>query len=100
MDIRDFYKTTYENQPNSNTNSNQNTSSNSSQNFDDYRDTINKYKDLSQDELVSELLSQATELKSQGKLNTDMLNQLSTTLSPMLNSEQQNLLSSIIERLK
>ncbi len=96
MDIRDFYKTTYEKQTNSNTNP----SSNSSQNFDEYTNTINKYKDLSQDELVSELLSQANELKSQGKLNLEMLNQLSATLAPMLNSEQQNLLNSLIERLK
>lgn len=96
MDIRDFYKTNYQTEQNSN----ENKTPNSSQNFDEYQQTIDKYKNLSQDELVSELISQATELKSQGKLNTDMLNQLSTTLSPMLNSEQQNLLSSIIERLK
>ena len=100
MDIRDFYKTANENQNINNTNANNESSSNNSNNFDEYNETINKYKNFSQDQLVDELFSQAQQLKSEGKLNANMLNQLSSTLSPMLNPEQQNLLNSLLERLK
>ena len=103
MDIREFYRsnqgktnTTYNNQSTQNTNDYTSKSSD----FSAYQDTINKYKDLSQEDLYSELLSQASDLKSQGKLNMDMLNQISTTLGPMLNDEQKQMLSNIIERIK
>ena len=103
MDIREFYKSNKTNNQSSNFNQNtssdkQNTTSN--KDFSEYQNTINKYKDLSQDQLMSELLSQATDLKSQGKLNMDMLNQISSTLNPMLNDDQKQLLSNIINKLK
>ena len=103
MDIREFYRSnqtktnpTYNNQSTQNTND----YTRRSKDFSAYQDTINKYKDLSQEDLYSELISQASDLKSQGKLNMDMLNQISSTLNPMLNDEQKQLLSNIIERLK
>ena len=103
MDIREFYRSnqtpnnqTYNNQSTQNTNDYATKSSD----FSEYQDTINKYKDLSQEDLYSELLSQANNLKSQGKLNMDMLNQISSTLNPMLNEDQKQMLNSIIERLK
>lgn len=100
MDIREFYKSTKENSQNS-TNSNENNINNEeNKDFSEYNDTINKYKDLSQEELYSELFSQASNLKSQGKLDSQMLENFSTTLAPMLNDEQKKLLNSIIERIK
>ena len=107
MDIREFYRSNQSNNQNLNNNFNQdndytykNTTETKNKDFSDYQDTINKYKDLSQDELMGELLSQATDLKSQGKLNMDMLNQISSTLNPMLNDEQKQLLTNIINKLK
>lgn len=109
MDIRDFYRSTQENSTNqdfTNENSANNTQNestnkeNQNNNFNEYAETINKYKDLSQQDLYSELLKQASDLKAQGKLNPDALEKLSSTLAPMLNDEQQQLLSNIIERLK
>lgn len=102
MDIREFYKSNQKNQSNTNnrTNNNFNSNNTNKNDFSEYQDTINKYKDLSQEQLYSELLNQASSLKSQGKLDTQMLNQISSTLGPMLNSEQQQLLNSIIEKLK
>lgn len=103
MDIREFYRsnqsktnTTYNNQSTQNTDDYTSKSSD----FSEYQDTINKYKDLSQEDLYSELITQADSLKSQGKLNMDMLNQISSTLKPMLNDEQKQMLNNIIERLK
>ena len=103
MDIREFYRSSQTKTNNTfNNQSTQNTNDYTSKpnDFSAYQDTINKYKDLSQEDLYTELLSQASDLKSQGKLNTDMLNQISTTLNPMLNDEQKQMLNSIIERLK
>lgn len=109
MDIRDFYRSTQENSTNqdyskenstNNNFQNETTSENNNSSFNEYAETINKYKDLSQQDLYSELLKQASNLKAQGKLNADALEKLSSTLAPMLNDEQQQLLSNIIERLK
>ena len=103
MDIREFYKSTQEKQnqsTNSNSSSNHSASGNSNQDFSEYQDTINKYKNLSQNQLYDELLKQAGDLKSQGKLDSNMLNQLSTTLQPMLNDEQKQLLSNILQKLQ
>lgn len=93
MDIRDFYKSTQEKEQNFNSNS-------TNSNFNEYTDTINRYKDMSQQDLYNELLSQASNLKAEGKLDPASLEKLSSTLAPMLNDEQQQLLSNIIERLK
>lgn len=98
MDIREFYKSNSEKQQQFNSapqGDNKNT-----KDFSSYNETINKYKDLSQDQLMSELLSQASNLKSQGKLDTSGLEQLSSTLGPMLNAEQQQMLNQIIDKLK
>ena len=115
MDIREFYRSNQQtgdqnnnftndfNQNSTNANSNTaqgNHSPHKSQDFSEYQDTINKYKDLSQNELYSKLLEQATDLKAQGKLDENTLNTISNTLSPMLNDEQKQLLNNIIERIK
>ena len=103
MDIRDFYKSTQEKQnQNTSTNSSnkQSTTTGSNQDFSQYQDTINKYKDLSQQDLYKELFNQADQLKSEGKLDQNMLNTLSNTLSPMLNDEQRELLNNLINRIK
>lgn len=105
MNIRDFYRSnsktcdqtnnnhTYENNSN-------NTSTAPSQDFSEYQSTIDKYKDLSQQDLYKELFTQASQLKSQGKLDDNTLNTLSNTLAPMLNDEQRELLNNLISRLK
>ena len=106
MDIKEFYRSNQQkneqthnnNSQNVNESLNQNTRSN--QDFSQYQDTIDKYKNFSQQELYKELFNQASELKSQGKLDPNMLNTLSATLAPMLNPEQEELLNSLIDRIK
>ena len=92
MDIREFYKQSQQKQ-NKNTGefTAQSNKNNTKQDFSQYQETIDKYKNLSQEDLYSELLSQASDLKSQGKLDTNMLNTLSNTLYPMLNDEQKQI---------
>ena len=102
MDIKEFYRSNQQNQNNINQNTIENTNQTKSKNqdFSKYQDTIDKYKNLSQQELYKELFTQASELKSQGKLDPNMLNTLSATLAPMLNPEQEELLNSLIDRIK
>lgn len=103
MDIRDFYKSNqnnFNNETNYSNDSNESHTNNSNKDFSEYEDTINKYKNLSQNELYTELFNQANQLKSQGKLDENTLNTISNTLLPMLNDEQKQLLNGIIEKLK
>lgn len=114
MDIREFYRSNKNNHDhqtnnftnnfnqnaNDNTYRNKSSSINQNQDFSEYQDTINKYKDLSQQDLYKELFTQASELKAQGKLDQNMLNTLSSTLGPMLNDEQRELLNNLIDRIK
>ena len=60
---------------------------------------INKYKNMNQSELLTSLFSEAIKLKQEGKLDSNSLNNLSSTLSPFLNSEQQEMLGSLINKI-
>ncbi len=65
----------------------------------EYEKIINKYKDMDSSELMSNLFQEASKLKSEGKLDSQSLNNLKSTLSPFLNSEQQNMLNSLISAI-
>lgn len=61
----------------------------------DYEQTINKYKDLSQQELMTELLRQTQAMKSQGRWDEQNMQKMTDTLMPYLNNEQKNMLHNI-----
>ena len=61
---------------------------------------LNKYQNLSQDELMTELFKEARRLKQNGSLNENSLNMLQNTLAPMLNNEQNKQLKDILNRIK
>lgn len=65
----------------------------------EYQDIINKYKNMNQNDLMSNLFSEATKLKQQGKLDSSTLNNLKSTLSPFLNSEQQEMLNNLVNAI-
>lgn len=65
----------------------------------EYQNLIDKYKNMGNDELMSNLLSEANKLKQQGKLDSDQLNNLSSTLSPFLNNEQKDMLANLIKAI-
>ena len=64
-----------------------------------YEDILNKYKNMNNSELMSNLLSEATKLKQEGKLDNSTLQNLKSTLLPFLNSEQQEMLNSLISKI-
>ena len=64
-----------------------------------YEDIINKYKNMNQNDLMSNLFSEAMKLKKEGKLDAKSLNSLKSTLSPFLNLEQQEMLKKLIDSI-
>jgi len=65
----------------------------------DYQDIINKYKNMDNNELMSNLFSEATRLKSEGKLDSQSLNNLKSTLAPFLNNDQQAMLNNLVNAI-
>lgn len=63
-------------------------------------DMINKYSGLGQEQLMNEFLKLTMEKKKKGELNTSELESIKSILKPMLNSEQNQSLNSIIEMVK
>ena len=66
---------------------------------DAYQDILNKYKNMNQSDLMSNLFSEASKLKKEGKLDSETLNNLKSTLSPFLNSEQQEMLNNLVNAI-
>lgn len=64
-----------------------------------YEDIINKYKNMNQGDLMSNLLTEAMKLKKEGKLDANSLNSLRSTLSPFLNAEQKEMLNNLINKI-
>lgn len=66
---------------------------------DEYEKILNQYKDMDSSELMSNLFKEATKLKQEGKLNSDTLQNLKSTLSPFLNNEQKEMLNSLVKAI-
>ena len=64
-----------------------------------YEEILNKYKNMDQNDLMANLFSEATKLKKEGKLDANSLNNLKSTLSPFLNSDQQEMLNNLINAI-
>ena len=64
-----------------------------------YENILNKYKNMNQQDLMSSLFSEASKLKQQGKLDESSLNSLKGMLSPYLDSNQKEMLNSLINAL-
>ena len=64
-----------------------------------YEDILNKYKNMNQNDLMSNLFQEATKLKQEGKLDSTTLNSLKTTLSPFLNQDQQEMLNNLVNAI-
>lgn len=65
----------------------------------EYQHILDKYKNMSNNELMSNLFSEASKLKKEGKLDDEQLNSLKSTISPFLNNDQQQMLNEIIKAI-
>lgn len=64
-----------------------------------YEDIINKYKNMNQSDLISNLFLEASKLKKEGKLDANSLNGLKSTLAPFLNADQQEMLNNLVNAI-
>lgn len=69
------------------------------QKANEYQDILNKYKNMDSNQLMSNLFSEASKLKKEGKLDANTLNNLKSTLGPFLNNEQQQMLNSLVNAI-
>lgn len=65
----------------------------------EYQHILDKYKNMNNNELMSNLFSEASKLKKEGKLDDEQLNRLKSTISPFLNNDQQQMLNEIIKAI-
>ncbi len=65
----------------------------------EYKHILDKYKNMDNNELMSNLFSEASKLKKEGKLDDNQLNSLKSTISPFLNNDQQQMLNSLIKAI-
>lgn len=62
-------------------------------------DLINKYKGMSNNQLMTNLLEEASKLKREGKLDATQLESMKGTLAPFLNAEQQSMLDELVRAI-
>lgn len=67
---------------------------------DDIKEAYDKYKDLSEDELLSTLFKEVDKQKQNGTFDLENLKSLVSSMSPMLTDEQLNNINNLLERLR
>jgi len=72
---------------------------NNNEKVEEYNDILNKYKNMDNSELMQNLFSEASKLKQQGKLDSNTLNNLQSTLNPFLNSDQKEMLTNLVNAI-
>lgn len=92
-DFRDFVKN------NQNNSSTEKILNENKEQANKYEDILNKYKNMNQSDLMSNLFLEASKLKKEGKLDANTLNGLKSTLSPFLNADQQEMLNNLINAI-
>lgn len=67
---------------------------------DQLQDMINKYSGFSKDKLMSEFIKLTLEKKKRGELSDSELENIKSTISPMLNLEQKESLEKLLDMVK
>lgn len=70
------------------------------QKVENIQENLKKYQNMSQSDLMSELIKEASRMKQNGSLNDNSLNVLKSTLMPMLNDQQKNMLHNILNQIR
>ena len=67
---------------------------------DDIKEAYDKYKNLSEDELLSTPFKEVDKQKQNGTFDLENLKSLVSSMSPMLTDEQLNNINNLLERLR
>jgi hypothetical protein len=85
---------------NSHQTSQNNQKSNESSQTKNIEDTINYYKDMSQDDLMANLLSEVAKQKQQGTFDVEKLEKAISSFSSFLTPEQQKNMRELLNKIK
>ena len=96
MDLKDFCNTKVEKTQNQKID----IASNDSQLGSEAKKTVDKYKNYSSDELMTELIKKTNEQKNSGNLTPEKLQQIYNTIASVLPPENKQNLDRIFDRLK
>lgn len=96
---KDFRNFTEENDNPQEVTKETNTENKKGEQYKNYEELVNKYKDMDSSHLMNELYKEASKMKSEGTLTPQNLDSLYSSLSPYLNDEQKNILTSILKSL-
>ncbi len=70
------------------------------QNYGDFvKDFVDKYGELSEQELITEMLKLVANKKSEGNFDAEKIKQMAGVLSPLLDQEQQQKMQNILKYL-
>lgn len=101
MDFNDYCKTTtFENIQKDNFVNTQKQSYNQKIDEQDIQQKLKNYQNLSQNDLMAELLKETNKQKQNGNLDNKKLTDLGNQLKPMLDSSQQAKLDEILKMLR
>lgn len=80
----------------------QSTNNTQTQNIDDkfIQQMLNKYKGMSQEQLLNQLLTETNKQKQSGQLSNKKIDDLSNQLKPFLDANQQDKLDEILKMMR
>lgn len=80
---------------------NENTSqiNNKKEDVEQAKNIYQKYKDMSQNDLIDEFVSTSKQKINEGSISKEKINQTANVLAPYLNDQQKELLSKLMDKL-
>lgn len=101
MDFNDYCKSVkFENKQPENTGVQTQNSTSKQMDEQTLKQTLSKYKGLSQTDLLNELLKETNKQKQNGSLDNNKISELGEQLKPLLDSNQQAKLNEILKMLR
>lgn len=66
---------------------------------EEFVENVNKYKDLSHNELLNEFMKKTSDLKNRGELSKERVREIYQSLEPILNEEQKKNLADLLNMI-
>ena len=73
---------------------------NNSQQYNELNEIINKYSNMSQNQIFNEFIKVAEQKKQDGTLTLEYINNIRNTLFPYLTDEQKNIFNNLVNYLR
>ncbi|MBQ9793055.1 MAG: hypothetical protein IJW32_04910 [Clostridia bacterium] len=93
---KNLFDFTQENIENNNNFSQKN---NKKEDVEQAKDIYQKYKDMSQNDLINEFVSTSKQKINEGSISKEKITQTANVLTPYLNEQQRELLSKLMDKL-